>query len=269
MLQTERTYQTTRYTQQKRACKRTSISVRKRITRQRIQSIALELVWPTRCAICDAPGVLVCDTCKQALRFWDPWLACATCGAPFGFVQCCECNSYTQEKRTEHTAPLYCSSSVLFNDESGAIIRCYKDAGEQRLAEFIAQALARVLHQEHWKSFGAITFIPASNEALLRRGFDHMERVARILACLVNIPLLCAFERPNARDQRTLSRESRHNNMKNAFVVRKNLRAFSLPERVLVLDDVMTTGTTLACAAEALACAGVKHTEGLTFARVV
>ena len=118
MLQTERTYQTTRYTQQKRACKRTSVSVRKRITRQRLQSIALELVWPTRCAICDAPGVLVCDTCKQALRFWDPWLACATCGAPFGFVQCCECNSYTQEKRTEHTAPLYCSSSVLFNDET-------------------------------------------------------------------------------------------------------------------------------------------------------
>lgn len=43
-----------------------------------------ETVWPTRCAVCDAPGEPLCEHCRTALRYVDWWRACPRCGAPFG-----------------------------------------------------------------------------------------------------------------------------------------------------------------------------------------
>lgn len=237
-----------------------------------LKEVALELAWPTRCAICDTPGALICDTCRQALRFWDPWLACTTCGAPFGRQQCCECNSYTQHSQEQAgrlQEPFFCSSAVLFTEESSSIIHCYKDAGEQRLVTFIAQAMQEVFSWEKWHSFDAISFIPDSRDAYLRRGFDHMQPLAERLAQAMNIPLLFAFERPKTIDQRKLSQKDRWRNIEHAFRVRHTQQAFHFPQRILLLDDVMTTGATLHAAAQTLKKHGTCSVEGLTFARVV
>ena len=260
MLQTECTYH-----EKPKAPKSASIS----FACAQLKDVALELAWPTRCAICDAPGALVCDTCRQALRFWDPWLACATCGAPFGFRQCCECNSFTRARRGQTEELLFCSSAVLFSEESGSIIRCYKDAGEQRLASFMVDAMQHALSPEKWNTFDAVTFIPDSYDAYLRRGFDHMEAIARKIARATDLPFLFAFERPQAQDQRKLSQKERWNNIDSAFNLRLSQQALSLPKRILIIDDVMTTGATLRAAAHALEKKGAAHVEGLTFARVV
>ena len=55
------------------------------------QAVA-ETLWPTRCAICDEPGELLCERCKSELPFIDLWRACPICGAPWGHTQCTECN---------------------------------------------------------------------------------------------------------------------------------------------------------------------------------
>ena len=241
-----------------------------RFFRTQAKEAVLELLWPTRCAICDKPGDLVCDTCRQALKFYDPWLACATCGAPYGHVPCCECNSYTRAKKGQlGQVPFFCASAVLFNEESGSIIRCYKDSGEQRLSEFIAQLMQNSLADETWKRFEAITFIPSSPKSYARRGFDHMEMIAQTIARAQHIPLLHAFERPDSNDQRELTQRQRLQNLSNAFQLRGRYRSLALPRRVLVVDDVMTTGATFHAAASALEKAGVRKIEGLTFARVV
>ena len=234
-----------------------------------LKEAALELAWPTRCAVCDAPGDLICDTCRRALRFYDPWLACATCGAPYGRLQCCACNSYTREKRGQSQEPLYCQSAVLFDGTSGSLIRCYKDSGEQRLGALIANMMMRAPSPEAWKNFDAISFIPSTEEALLRRGFDHMETIAEIIAQAKGLPLLQAFQRPSTTDQRTLTQRERHANMESAFILRPQVAALGAPPRILLVDDVMTTGATLEAAAMALRNGGASSVQGLTFARVI
>ena len=52
----------------------------------------LETLWPTRCAVCDTPGEVLCAPCSLNLSHIDWWRACPRCGAPFGRVQCSECN---------------------------------------------------------------------------------------------------------------------------------------------------------------------------------
>ena len=235
----------------------------------RLKEAALEAAWPTRCAVCDAPGVLLCDSCRRALRFYDPWLACATCGAPFGRLQCCTCNTYTRERLKQHGSPLLCKSSVLFDETSGAIIRCYKDAGERRLADLIATMMVRALSLQEWSKIDAITYIPNSERALLRRGFDHMEEIARAISRITHLPLMSAFLPPKTFDQRDLTQVQRQENMSQAFALRPVTAALRLPSHLLIVDDVMTTGATMEAAAQILKDAGCSHIRGLTFARVV
>lgn len=248
----------------------TTISPSFSLTPARLKEAALELLWPTRCAVCDKPGDLVCDTCRRALRFYDPWLACATCGAPFGRFQCCECNSHTLARRGQgENDVLFCSSAVLFNAASGSIVRCYKDSGEQRLSSFLAKAMENALSPETWTSFDALAFIPNSQNAYIRRGFDHMEKIAREISRDKSIPLLNAFERPQAVDQRQLSQIQRQENAGSAFRLRRAQQQLRLPNNILLIDDVMTTGATLRAAARTLKACDSCSVQVLTFARVV
>ena len=96
-----------------------------------------------------------------------------------------------------------------------------------------------------------------------------MEAIARIIANAQQLPLLFAFERPQTSDQRKLTQQQRLENLTRSFIVRSQLHALALPPRILVLDDVMTTGATLRAAASALKSSGALSVEGLTFARVV
>ena len=60
-----------------------------------VADIAAETLWPTRCALCDAYGALLCERCVGSIPFLDQWRACTRCGAPWGLVQCSECNPIT------------------------------------------------------------------------------------------------------------------------------------------------------------------------------
>ena len=228
---------------------------------------ALEAVWPTRCAVCDAPGALLCTTCLQELYPYDPWLACPACGAPFSLHQCCECNSYTQAKTPGRKQPLHVTSAVLFNRASGRMVKRFKDADEQRLAPFMARSMLHALSPETAKRIGAITYIPCSQKAFIRRGYDHGRLLGSSLARLLNVPLVDAFQRPHNLDQRTLSREERYANMESALNLKGSLEL--PPGPLLLIDDVLTTGATLNAAADILFAAGIRNVTGLTFARVV
>ena len=96
-----------------------------------------------------------------------------------------------------------------------------------------------------------------------------METIARIIANTQKLPLLFAFERPQTSDQRKLTQQQRLENLTRSFHLRSQLHALALPPRILVLDDVMTTGATLRAAASTLKSKGARTVEGLTFARVV
>lgn len=227
----------------------------------------LETLSPTRCAGCERPGSLICDDCLSRFALIDPELSCLACGAPFGSGQCTECGG-------EPGACDRVLACAAFEGPVPRIVRAYKDAGEQRLAPLIAQLLYdTACHAEEAAPgrFGgilgeadAIAFVPATAEAFRRRGFDHMELIARELSSLSGVPFLDALTKHGGADQRLLGRAGRLASAADRYEVVADVRGLHL----LFLDDVVTTGATIAAAATVLRAAGAASIDALALARV-
>ena len=230
---------------------------------------AKELVWPTRCAVCDEPGFVLCGECASNLRFIDLCYACKKCGASGGRVQCTECNEIMVEANGFAEYPLdQFRSCCILNEDARKIITAYKDGTELRLAPVIAEIMARYFEPNWIEQNALITYVPSSKEALVRRGFSHMGKITKELSLLTNLDAACVFEALETSDQRELGRKERVTNMASKFKVRKGLH---IPHArpIVVIDDVSTTGATIMCAANALKRAGFKKVYGLSFARVM
>ncbi len=228
------------------------------------QAVA-ETLWPTRCAICDELGELLCERCRSELPFIDLWRACPICGAPWGHTQCTECNpvmlAATGRKDVAFSSLV---SPFELTESSRRIAVVYKDGGEQRLATEMARYMACYLSPEIASEVAGVTFIPATRKARARRGFDHAELLAQEVAFAIGRPVIPLLSPPHAHDQRGLSRRARMGNMSHAV---SSLPGASAPESILLIDDVCTTGATLFAACDAIREAGGRDVHCLTFAR--
>lgn len=250
---------------------------------RRAGAVALEAMAPTRCAGCERPGALICPRCLAELTPIDPAHACARCGAPFGDLLCTECGHGGEPPGAtvpaaggadSVPAPDRCLAAAVFEGPLPRIIHAYKDAGERRLAPLLAELMAdAALHAEEAAPgrFGgivrgadAVTFVPATAAAFARRGFDHMEEIVRSFSCLTGVPYLDALAKRGASDQRALGREERARSAHGAYVPVADVAGM----RLLLLDDVVTTGSTVRAAASSLASAGAAHIDALALARV-
>ena len=225
-----------------------------------------EVIWPTRCAVCGEAGNLICEKCRRDLPYLDLWRACPRCGAPFGRVQCTECNPVTLLSAGREQLPFESLTSALhLTKESRAIVTAYKDAGERRLAGEMARIMAAYVSPEDRAEAQGVTFIPATAAARRRRGFDHAELLAEELARVIGTPAFPLLGRPRALDQRSLSRRERIANMSRTMTTTPGATA---PEVLILVDDVCTTGATLSAACDALAQAGARRGRCLAYARV-
>lgn len=224
-----------------------------------------ETLYPTRCAICDRPGAVLCTACETALPYIDACTACPRCGAPFGIVQCSECTRVLMEPFGYEDPPYdEMASALMLTEAVRRVVTVYKDKNERSLARPMAQIMARYLPPRWTYHTPAVTFVPATVAARRRRGFDHGERLARELSFICELdfaPLLVAGRRD---DQRRLGRSGRIGNMRHSLTV---MARASVPAAVIVVDDVCTTGATLFAATEALRSGGAETVYCLTFAR--
>ncbi len=215
----------------------------------------VELLAPTRCAGCDLPGGLLCAECRAALPEIDADHACPSCGAPYGAMVCTECWS------TEFAF----SAALSLGELDGALARAivlHKDAGERRLGALLGGMLATAV-AKRWAGWAdAVCWIPATSAAIARRGFDHSAALAEPVAVTLSAPRRPLLLRSRARDQRRLGRIERIASSRGTFTV-----AEKAPRRVLVVDDVLTTGATLDAAAQALLLAGAHEVRVAVVAR--
>lgn len=202
-----------------------------------------EILWPTRCAICDSPNYLLCPKCAAKLPFIDINKTCNICGEPYGLIQCCGCSLPYYDK---------CISATILNANTGRIVALRKDAGERRLSKIMAYFMYSAMPKK-WKSNNSvITYIPSSKDSITNRGFDHCEDLANALSKITQIPYIKCFENPLSKDQRTLGRKDRQQNLDSGFNVLKNCLNIIANKEIIIIDDVYTTGATLNAAAKAL-----------------
>jgi predicted amidophosphoribosyltransferase len=214
-----------------------------------------ELLFPTRCAGCELPGAVLCDTCRDDLPMIEKPGACPRCGAPFGYLVCTEC--WSREWAFEAAVAVGSLEAPL----ARAVV-LHKDAGERRLARVFAGLLAEQVASV-WPGWAeCVAYVPATAAALRRRGFDHGQAIAAGIAAELQLPLAEVLRRSAARDQRSLGRAERAANAAGTF------RAVGQPPgRVLLTDDVFTTGATLDAASGVLLSAGAEAVRVAAVAR--
>ena len=227
-----------------------------------------ELLWPTRCVGCELPGALLCERCRAKLPWIEQRFACPCCGAPFGRLTCTQC--------ARDWLTRCCVCALSFTDVAAHMVTYLKDSHELRLAPVVAAAMACALDEaSSWdamdgkprydaESTDALVFVPATSEAYARRGFDHMQLVARELAPLMGLPLADVLVRSKGQDQRVLGRVARRRNLEGTVTVVGDVSGLG----ILLADDVVTTGSTLSACTEALLERGAESVTACTLARV-
>jgi ComF family protein len=152
-----------------------------------------------------------------------------------------------------------------YGGELGALLRHYKYRGDRSLAYGVARLMGQTLANDwHCSEWDAVVAVPMHPARIRERGFDHMELVGRLLAKQVGLPFSKVLsKRLASRPQAGLAEKQRRRNVRRTFALRGPVSA----RRILLLDDIFTTGATANECARILKKAGVLRVGVLTAAR--
>jgi predicted amidophosphoribosyltransferase len=218
-------------------------------------SFLLDLLLPPVCALCRRAGPLLCGGCLRAL----PLLAapvCARCGAPtiVAVDDCREC-------RGRRLGFARARAAVAYDGAGRALVHAFKDAGLRALAEAGADLVVLCVPPP---AAAELTWVPATRWRELRRGYHPPRLLAEALGRRWGMPARPLLDGPAfRRSQRGLGPAERRANVRGAF------RARAAAGSLALVDDVYTTGATLAACARALRAAGASSVEAVTLARAV
>jgi competence protein ComFC len=155
----------------------------------------------------------------------------------------------------------------LYNGSLRKLIHLFKYSGMKPLGKRLAGLLCRALPDDGAERFDAIVPMPLHWRRRWRRGFNQSEILARLVAKDRRVPMIDAVSRVRATAiQAGLTNSNRRKNVAGAFRVLKKPRIAG--KRILLIDDVMTTGSTATACASALKRAGAASVTLLTLARV-
>ena len=225
---------------------------------------------PAVCQVCGQwPTQPVCGACVD--RFARVRWRCGTCAAPVGqdTGHCGECLT-----RPVPTPLGRCIAAVDYAYPWDDLIARFKFRDEPGLAGALAERMLAapgakdLIADSDW-----LVPVPLKPQRMTSRGYNQAwELVKALRARLPRAPagLSDALVRlGNAPDQHSLPRDQRLRNLRGAFAVAPQRVAAMRGKRVLLVDDVSTTGTTLYSAALALKQAGVLQVQGLVIARTL
>ena len=234
---------------------------------------ACDIVWPRNCPFCSCPlsdvePGIVCPDCLASAKLIEPPF-CRQCASPFtgtvtGETFVC---GYCQDLR------FYFSRAVAACRAEGVVRDCILRFKYQRemyfgphLVDWLQVAARRWID---WREVDAIVPVPLHSRKQRQREFNQSEYLADALGKVLNIPVVKRRLRrvKDTSTQTKLSAEARARNMRGAFAVRDET-AFA-GKRLVLLDDVFTTGATLDSCAKALRSAGAREVVALAVARGV
>jgi competence protein ComFC len=204
-----------------------------------------------------ALGGAGCETCGQPLATWS--LSGAEAARSAEGLLCPECQSRTYGFDRARSYALYKGSIV-------PAIMLLKFERVEPLGRWFAARLLQVAQREAI-SADVVVPVPLHRQRQRERGYNQAELVAKPLARKLGLPyraVLLTRTKPRP-DKHILSLEERWDSVRGAFATRPGSKVDNL--RVLLVDDVMTTGATLDACAKALRGAGAKSVIGLTVAR--
>ncbi len=214
----------------------------------RVREKVLDLLFPPKCPYCqqilEDPRATVCPDCQPRL----PWL-----------------EGKAGERRIDFADG--CFSPLAYRDAVPGAVHRYKFSRVRALGKPLAALMAQCLSDRLPEGADLITWAPLSKKRLRERGFDQAELLAREVGRLLSIPAAPALEKTrNTSPQSELEEESaRRANARGAYALLPG--ADLTGRRVVLVDDVVTSGSTLSECAALLRQGGAAQVYCLTLAR--
>lgn len=206
------------------------------MNRKAISSKILAAIFPTRCPFCHtviAEGDCFCTPCAQKIP------------------------QITYQRMTSGGEP--CCAPLPYRDAYAGAVRYFKFRKKLSYARPLAMLIAAAAARSYeMKAIDCVTCVPMYRKALQRRRFNHAEALARECAAVMGLPYVETLEkyRQNA-PQHTLRRSERSLNVKDVYrVIDPSLVK---GKRILLIDDIITTGSTLGECARMLKTGGCRR----------
>lgn len=217
----------------------------------------VSLVFPRRCPVCDEvlmAGKYICEDCRKKLCFIkEP--VCKKCGKTLEREQQEYCSDCVRKKH------FFVQGKAVFayQKEMKKSMYRFKYSNKREYADFYAAEAAKlysgwVKHRE----IEVIVPIPMYFWKKRRRGYNQAEVFARRLGKQLHIPVTGKIVKRirNTRPQKELNDVERKENLKKAFKIAPDIVKY---RKILLVDDIYTTGSTMDAVAEVLLEAGVKE----------
>lgn len=217
----------------------------------------LDLVYPPRCPGCSAVGELFCEKCRSAVRTY-PIATCPRCGrAEPSRGLCAACAA--EPARIDGIFP-----ATIYTHPMREAIQSYKYENVRDLAGPLAEWLVVAWHA-HAITADVIVPVPLHARREAERGYNQAALLARELSRRVGVPTASRelIRTVRTRPQVGLTRAERQMNIAGAFRCTEEVPGL----RIVLVDDVCTTGATLESCAAALKDSGAASVVGLTVAR--
>ncbi|MGC9313080.1 MAG: ComF family protein [Sediminispirochaetaceae bacterium] len=242
----------------------------------------LHIIFPCRCMLCGCiltgadsvvPGL--CNSClKRVFQARIHGDVCRVCGRPListsGTCLYCRENDFEFEWNT---------SLFIYEEPVRTLIRMYKFHSQRQLAYLWAFLLNARLKQLFSKNSSSclscsdpvIVPVPGRRSSVRKRGWDQVELIGVILRTRYDVHVADILTRSGSRSQKELGYQKRILNLRGNIKLRRTLSGFrhDVPEHVVLLDDIFTTGATLNECARVCKLHGAVHVYGLTIAKAL
>lgn len=219
----------------------------------------LKFLFCNRCRICGEviePDCDLCDECKYLEKIENP--RCIHCG-------CSKVNCTCKGKKNEYKQIV---SAYYYRDSIIRAVSNFKNNDMPQLADNMANEMYHVIQQEyHDIEFDSITFVPLRKFHQTKRGFNQSQLIAQKLSILMNVEVMELLSKVRYTGvQHHKSARARSADVFGAYDVLDEYKYKLDGKRILLVDDVKTTGSTLGECAKMLKIYGAQTVYAVTFA---
>jgi ComF family protein len=206
----------------------------------------LDLLFPPKCPLCGklvAKNGILCRDCQGELPRAKS-AATVLCGSHI----------------------LRCATAFFYEGKLREGFLRYKFQGKREYAHLFGAFLTQAAAEQLDGDWELVTWAPLSKKRLRKRGYDQAKLLAEQVSKAFQIPLVSTLEKiRDTKAQSTLSAEQRAENVKNVYRLAKGCSVAG--KRILLVDDILTTGSTLSACAKVLLENGAEQVDCVTLAR--